>query len=237
MSEPLLDVRHLEVAYGPAVAVRNVSLQVGPGEIVALLGANGAGKTTTLRGISGVIRPRAGRVRFAGQRIEGRSPARAVAAGLTHVPEGRRLAPGLSVLDNLLLGGWRQGARQLDRVFDLFPQLADRRSQTAGSLSGGEQQMVAIGRAMMSEPRLIMVDELSLGLSPVAVDELLAGLVALNREGLSLLLIEQFVHRAFQVAERVYVLAKGRVAFEGTPAEAARTRAVESAYLMEERVS
>jgi branched-chain amino acid transport system ATP-binding protein len=237
MHEALLDVRHLEVAYGRAVAIRNVSLHVGQGEIVALLGANGAGKTTTLRGISGVIRPRAGRVRFAGARIDGAGPARAVAAGLAHVPEGRRLAPGLSVHDNLLLGGWRHGTKHLDRVFGLFPRLAERRGQLAGSLSGGEQQMVAIGRAMMSEPRLMMVDELSLGLSPVAVDELLAGLVALNREGLSLLLIEQFVHRAFQVADRVYVLAKGRVAFDGTPDEAARTRAVESAYLMEERVS
>jgi len=237
----LLDVRHLDVAYGAATAVRNVSLQVHEGEIVALLGANGAGKTTTLRGIAGLVRPRAGDVRFAGQRITGAPTARVVRAGLAHVPEGRRLAPGLTVEDNLRLGGWgcRRSPEQerLDRVFEYFPRLAERRGQLAGSLSGGEQQMAAIGRALMSDPRLVMIDELSLGLSPVAVDGLLERLVGLNREGLSILLIEQFVHRALAVADRVSVLAKGRVVFTGTPAEAARTRAVESAYLLEERVS
>jgi branched-chain amino acid transport system ATP-binding protein len=219
------------------VAIRNVSLTVGEGEIVALLGANGAGKTTTLRGISGVVRPRSGRVRFGGRRIDSSGPARIVASGLAQVPEGRRLSPNLTVLDNLLLGAWHRGPDQLDAVFELFPRLAERRNQSAGSLSGGEQQMAAIGRAMMSKPRLVMVDELSLGLSPVAVDELLAGLVRLNRDGLSLLLIEQFVHRALEVADRVYVLSKGRVAFEGSPTEAVRTKAIESAYLIEERVS
>ena len=233
MSERLLDVRHLEVAYGPATAVRNVSLHVEAGEVVALLGANGAGKTTTLRGVSGLVRPRSGRVRFAGRRIDGLSPARTVAAGLAHVPEGRRLFPGLTVVENLRLGGWGRGDHQLDLVFDTFPRLAERRTQAAGSLSGGEQQMVAIGRALMSEPRLLMVDELSLGLSPVAVDELLERLAQLNREGLSILLIEQFVERALRLADRVYVLVKGRVAFEGTPADAERTRAIDSAYLLE----
>jgi branched-chain amino acid transport system ATP-binding protein len=233
----LLDVRHLEVAYGPATAVRNVKLAVAEGEIVALLGANGAGKTTTLRGISGLVRPRAGQVRFAGRRIDGRSTAEIVRAGLAHVPEGRRLTPGLTVLDNLLLGAWGRKPAQLDRVFEYFPRLAERRTQLAGSLSGGEQQMAAIGRALMSDPRLLMIDELSLGLSPVAVDELLARLVQLNREGLSILLIEQFVHRALAVADRVAVLVKGRVVFDGTAEEARRTRAVESAYLLEERVS
>ena len=233
MSERLLDVRHLEVAYGAATAVRNVSLHVDAGEVVALLGANGAGKTTTLRGVSGLVRPRSGRVRFAGRRVDGLSPARTVAAGLAHVPEGRRLFPGLTVVENLRLGGWGRGDHRLDLVFDIFPRLAERRTQTAASLSGGEQQMVAIGRALMSEPKLLMVDELSLGLSPVAVDELLERLGQLNREGLSILLIEQFVERALRIADRVYVLVKGRVAFEGSPADAERTRAIDSAYLLE----
>ena len=233
MSERLLDVRHLEVAYGAATAVRNVSLHVDAGEVVALLGANGAGKTTTLRGVSGLVRPRSGRVRFAGRRVDGLSPARTVAAGLAHVPEGRRLFPGLTVVENLRLGGWGRGDQQLDLVFDIFPRLAERRTQAAGSLSGGEQQMVAIGRALMSEPRLLMVDELSLGLSPVAVDELLERLAQLNREGLSILLIEQFVERALRLADRVYVLVKGRVVFEGSPLEAERTGAIDSAYLLE----
>jgi branched-chain amino acid transport system ATP-binding protein len=233
MPERLLDVRHLEMAYGPSVAVRNVSLHVDEGEIVALLGSNGAGKTTTLRGISGLVRPRAGRVRFGGRRIDGLTPARVVAAGLAHVPEGRRLFPDLSVAENLRLGGWGRGEGRLDLVYDIFPLLAERAAQPAGSLSGGEQQMVAIGRALMAEPRLLMIDELSLGLSPVAVDGLLDRLGALNREGLSILLIEQFVRRALRVADRVYVLAKGSVAFEGTPADAERTGAIESAYLLE----
>ena len=163
----------------------------------------------------------------------GLSPTRTVAAGLAHVPEGRRLFPGLTVVENLRLGGWGRGDHQLDLVFDIFPRLAERRTQAAGSLSGGEQQMVAIGRALMSEPRLLMVDDLSLGLSPVAVDELLNRLAALNREGLSILLIEQFVERALRLADRVYVLVKGRVAFEGSPADAERTRAIDSAYLLE----
>jgi branched-chain amino acid transport system ATP-binding protein len=235
---PLLNVRALEVSYGPVVAVRGLSLKVGNGEIVALLGANGAGKTSTLRGVTGLVRPSGGRVRFDGRRIEGRSPTEVVALGMAHVPEGRRVFPGLSVLDNLRLGGWGLSRRprvltaRRDLVFGLFPRLAERRSQLAGSLSGGEQQMMAIGRALMSDPKLLLVDELSLGLSPIMVDELLAGLVALNKEGLSLLLIEQFVHRALSVANRVYLLSKGRVAFEGTPDEAVRSGAVESVYLM-----
>jgi branched-chain amino acid transport system ATP-binding protein len=232
---PLLAVRGLEVAYGPITAVRGLNLEVHPGEIIALLGANGSGKTSTLRGITGLIRPRAGRITFAGRRIDGVPPNRVVALGMAHVPEGRRVFPGLSVLDNLMLGGWgappQAGAARRQLVFDLFPRLAERRTQAAGSLSGGEQQMLAIGRALMSEPRLLLIDELSLGLAPFLVDELLAHLVELNREGLSLLLIEQFVHRALEVADRVYLLAKGRVQFSGTPDEVVGAGALETAYL------
>jgi branched-chain amino acid transport system ATP-binding protein len=234
----LLSVRGLTVAYGPVVAVRGVSLKVHDGEVVALLGPNGAGKTSSLRGITGLVRPASGRVRFGGQRVDGLGPERSVALGMAHVPEGRRVFPGLSVADNLMLGGWGLSGRaselreQRNLVFDLFPRLSDRRQQLAGSLSGGEQQMLAIARALMARPRLLIIDELSLGLGPLVVDDLMERLVTLNREGLSLLLIEQFVHRALDIADRVYVLSKGRVAFEGTPVEAARTGAVEEAYLL-----
>jgi branched-chain amino acid transport system ATP-binding protein len=239
MSERLLTVRGLEVAYGPILAVRGLSLHVEEGEIVALLGPNGAGKTSTLRGVTGLVRPRAGRVVFAGERIEQAGPTRAVELGLAHVPEGRRVFPQLSVADNLLLGGWNTArdrhrfAARRDLVLDLFPVLDQRRDQRAASLSGGEQQMLALGRALMSEPRLLLIDELSLGLGPVVVDALLARLVELNREGLSLVLIEQFVDRALAVADRVYLLGKGRLQFTGTPADAIRARVIESAYLAE----
>lgn len=240
MSEhPLLDVRRLDVAYGPVTAVRGVSLHVLEGEIVALLGANGGGKSSTLRGISGLVRPRGGRVRFDGERIEAASPQRIVKRGFAHVPEGRRVFADLTVEENLTLGSWASSAdratvaQQRDLVYELFPRLAERRRQAAGSMSGGEQQMVAIGRALMSCPRLLAVDEMSLGLAPQFVDELLAGLLRLNREGLGLLVVEQFVHRALSVADRVYVLEKGRVAYTGTAAEAARSSAVEAAYMAE----
>jgi len=232
MSKPLLSARGVDVAYGPITAVRNLTLRVDPGETVALLGPNGAGKTSTLRGLTGLVRPTAGKVLFDGTRITG--PDHAVSLGLAHVPEGRRVFPDLTVTQNLLLGGWRaksRAAAQQEMVFELFPRLASRRDQRGGSLSGGEQQMLAIGRALMSAPRLLLIDELSLGLAPLVVDELVERLMQLNREGMSLVLIEQFVHRALEVADRVYILNKGRVTFEGTPAEAARLGAVEEAYL------
>jgi branched-chain amino acid transport system ATP-binding protein len=236
MNGDLLSVRGLAVSYGPISAVRGVSLKVGEGEIVALLGPNGAGKTSVLRGLTALVRPAAGRVRMAGHRVD--DPARAVALGIAHVPEGRRVFPGLSVRDNLVVGGWavsgrsRQLRSRQDQVFELFPRLAERHQQLAGQLSGGEQQMLAIGRALMSEPRLLLIDELSLGLAPLVVDSLIERLVELNKGGMSLLLIEQFVHRALGIADRVYMLSKGRVVFEGTPSEATRAGAVEEAYLL-----
>jgi branched-chain amino acid transport system ATP-binding protein len=232
---PLLAVKGLEVAYGHVSAVRGLTLEVHDGEIVALLGSNGAGKTSSLRGITGLVAPRAGKVTFAGRRLDAAGPGTAVAEGMAHVPEGRRIFRDLSVADNLALGAWGRGrseeSQRTQMVFDMFPRLAERRRQQAGSLSGGEQQMLAVGRALMSGPRLLLIDELSLGLSPLVTDELLADLVKLNREGLAIVLIEQFVHRALGVADRVYLLAKGQLAFAGTPAEAARTGAVEAAYL------
>ncbi|HVE24294.1 MAG TPA: ABC transporter ATP-binding protein [Sporichthya sp.] len=233
---PLLAVRALDVSYGSVLAVRGLSLQVMPGEIVALLGPNGAGKTSSLRGITGLVRPRGGSVSIDGVRIDGHGAATAVHAGLAHVPEGRRVFPDLSVEDNLRLGGWavRRRSKVADQrvaqAYDLFPRLGERRKQAAGSMSGGEQQMLAIARALMSDPKLLLVDELSLGLSPLAVDEILARLRELNAAGLSILLIEQFVHRALDVADRIYVLKKGHVAFSGTPEAALRIGAVEEAY-------
>jgi branched-chain amino acid transport system ATP-binding protein len=209
---------------------------VGEGEIVALLGPNGAGKTSVLRGVTHLVRPTAGRVRMAGERVD--DPARAVALGIAHVPEGRRVFPGLTVKDNLLVGGWSvsghssQVRARHELVFELFPRLAERQQQKAGQLSGGEQQMLGVGRALMSEPKLLLIDELSLGLAPMVVDALVERLVELNKSGVSLLLIEQFVHRALGIADRVYMLSKGRVVFEGTPAEATRAGAVEEAYLL-----
>jgi branched-chain amino acid transport system ATP-binding protein len=234
--KPLLAVRGLHVGYGSVLAVRALSLEIAPGEIVALLGPNGAGKTTTLRGLTGLVRPTAGSVSVDGVRIDGRGPRAAVHAGLAHVPEGRRVFPELSVRDNLRLGAWavrrRPGVLQdrLAQAYDLFPRLAERRTQAAGSMSGGEQQMLAIARALMSQPRLLLIDELSLGLSPLVVDEIMTRLAELNRVGLSILLIEQFVHRALAVADRIYVLKKGHVAFSGTPETAERIGAVEEAY-------
>ncbi len=236
MNGDLLSARGLSVSYGPISAVRNVSLRVGEGEIVALLGPNGAGKTSVLRGVTALVRPSAGRVRMAGHRVD--DPARAVALGIAHVPEGRRVFPGLTVRDNLLVGGWAVSGRtsrlraREEQVFELFPRLAERRQQLAGQLSGGEQQMLAIARALMSEPRLLLIDELSLGLAPMVVDTLTERLLELNKNGTSLLLIEQFVHRALGIADRVYMLSKGRVVFEGTPADATKAGAVEEAYLL-----
>ena len=219
----------------PLLSVRGLNLEVHEGEIVALLGSNGAGKTSSLRGITGLVAPRAGRVTFDGRRLEQAGPAMAVAEGMAHVPEGRRIFRDLSVADNLALGTWGRGrsteAERTQLVFDMVPRLAERRRQLAGSLSGGEQQMLAVGRALMSGPRLLLIDELSLGLSPLVTDELLGDLVKLNREGLAIVLIEQFVHRALAIADRVYLLAKGRLAFTGTPDEVTRSGAVDDAYL------
>jgi branched-chain amino acid transport system ATP-binding protein len=233
----LLDARGMNVGYGSITAVRNLTLHVDEGEIVALLGPNGAGKTSTLRGLTGLVRPSSGRVTVAGVRVDNRGPGAAVRAGMAHVPEGRRVFPEMSVLDNLRLGCWqeRRSSKVVDeriaQAYELFPRLSERRSQAAGSLSGGEQQMLAIARALMSDPRVLLIDELSLGLSPLVVDEILARLLERNKAGLSILLIEQFVHRALGIANRIYVLKKGRVSFSGTPAAAIHVGAVEEAYL------
>jgi branched-chain amino acid transport system ATP-binding protein len=232
----LLRLDGLEVAYGDMTAVRGVSLEVGPGEIVALIGSNGAGKTTTLRAIGGLLRPRRGRVELDGTPITGLRPAEIVARGVAHVPEGRQLFPTLTVAENLELGARtpesrRRRAETLGQVFALFPRLAERRAQTAGSLSGGEQQMCAIGRALMARPRLLMLDEPSLGLAPVVVTAIFENLRRINQERVSILLVEQNVLRALRLSHRGYVLENGALALSGPSATLLADEGVRRAYL------
>jgi branched-chain amino acid transport system ATP-binding protein len=236
MADPaLLEVRGLAAGYGPFAVLHGIDFEAGAGEIVAVLGANGAGKTTLNRAISGLIPARAGTIRFAGQDIAGAGHDAIVHAGLIHVPEGRRVFPNLSVRDNLLLGAFLRGranrARNLARVFDIFPRLAERRGQLAGSLSGGEQQMLAIGRGLMAEPRLLILDEPSLGLSPLLTETLFALIARLHADGLAILLVEQNVVQSLAVAQRAYVIEHGRVALAGLAATLADDPRLKAAYL------
>jgi branched-chain amino acid transport system ATP-binding protein len=231
-----LRIEGLEVAYGDMVAVRDVSLTVEPGELVALIGANGSGKTTTLRAVSGLLRPRRGRIELDGRRIDGLSPAAIVARGIAHVPEGRQLFPSMTVEENLLLGARTPAARSdrsrtLAQVFELFPRLAERRRQAAGSLSGGEQQMCAIGRALMARPSLLMLDEPSLGLAPVVVGTIFDNLRRINRDGTTVLLVEQNVLRALRLSHRAYVLENGTIALEGPRERLLADEGIKRAYL------
>ena len=212
----LLRVDGIEVGYGDLTAVSEVSLEVREGEAVALIGANGAGKTTTLRAVSGLLPLRRGRIEFQGRRLDGLGPAEIVARGIAHVPEGRQLFPTMTVRENLELGARTRAARagraeMLERVFELFPRLRERRGQLAGTLSGGEQQMCAIGRGLMARPRLLMLDEPSLGLAPVLVKAIFEDLGRINGNGITVLLVEQNVLRALHLAHRGYVLENGRI--------------------------
>jgi branched-chain amino acid transport system ATP-binding protein len=232
----LLRLDGLEVGYGALTAVREVSLEVRVGEVVALIGANGAGKTTTLKAITGLLPLRRGAITLEGKRLDGLSPARVVARGIAHVPEGRQLFPTMTVRENLELGAAGAAARArrgdtLDRVFALFPRLAERARQLAGTLSGGEQQMCAIGRGLMACPRLLMLDEPSLGLAPVVVKQIFENLARINREGTTILLVEQNVGRALGLAHRAYVLESGRVALSGTSESLLASAHVKQAYL------
>jgi branched-chain amino acid transport system ATP-binding protein len=226
----------VEAGYGDVVAVRAVSLEVRAGEIVALIGGNGAGKTTTLRAISGLLPVRRGHVELDGRPITGHGPAAIVAAGVAHVPEGRQLFPTMTVLENLELGARTRESRArraetLARVFELFPRLSERTRQLAGTLSGGEQQMVAIGRALMARPRLLMLDEPSLGLAPVVVGAIFANLVAINRAGITVLLVEQNVLRALRLSHRAYVLENGTISLSGPSAALLADTRIRRAYL------
>jgi len=229
-----LEVRDVVTAYGSIEALHGPSFHVEEGEIVALLGANGAGKTTALRTISGLLRPRSGEVRFAGQRIDTLPAHDIVRLGLTQVPEGRWIFSLMTVEENLRLGAYiERGTPRdaLDRVFALFPRLAERRTQLAGTLSGGEQQMLAMARALMTKPRLLLLDEPSMGLAPVLVKVIFQKIAEINREGTTILLVEQNANAALRLAQRAYVLENGRVALEGPAADLARNEAVRRAYL------
>lgn len=233
----LLEVEDLRVAYGGVQALRGLSLEVEAGEVVALLGANGAGKSTTLRAISGLVRPAAGSIRFDGQDLT-RLPAHAIVElGIAHVPEGRRVFGTLSVEENLNLGGYtRRGRRRAvaearERVYQLFPRLKERRSQLAGTLSGGEQQMLAIGRGLMASPRLLLLDEPSLGLAPKLVREIFRNVREINRQGVTVLLVEQNANLALRLAHRGYVLETGRLALGGAASELREDPRMREAYL------
>jgi len=219
MPEPILAVSGLHAGYGTTEILRGVDLTVRQGEIVAVLGANGAGKSTLNQAISGLVRPWSGAIRFADTAIERERPAAIVAHGLIHVPEGRRIFPNMTVRENLDLGAYRRGraCREPNRtkVFSIFPRLAERQSQRAGTLSGGEQQMLAIGRGLMAEPKLLILDEPSLGLSPLLVEELFALIKRINADGTALLLVEQNVVQSLEVAERAYILDNGMFVLEG----------------------
>jgi branched-chain amino acid transport system ATP-binding protein len=230
----LLTVQDLVTAYGSVEALHGISFHVDEGEIVALLGANGAGKTTALRTISGLLRPRSGEVRFAGERIDARPAHEIVRLGLTHVPEGRWIFTLLTVDENLRLGAYTERSvprDALDRVFTRFPRLAERRRQLAGTLSGGEQQMLAMARALMTRPRLLLLDEPSMGLAPVLVRAIFQTIAEINREGTTVLLVEQNANAALRLGRRAYVLENGRIALEGLGAELTRNEAVRRVYL------
>jgi branched-chain amino acid transport system ATP-binding protein len=231
VSAPLLEVSGLGAGYGRVQVLWDITLEVGEHEIVALVGPNGAGKTTLLRALTGMTDTRAGTATFRGHSLVGRSIERIVDLGIAHVPEGRRLFPGLTVRDNLRLGGWRTKNQDIDRVVELFPRLGERINQVCGSMSGGEQQMCAIARGLMSQPELMMIDELSLGLAPVVVDEILARLPEVASSGTSVLLVEQDVDAALSLAERAYVLETGRVVLSGKAAELLADQRVQESYL------
>jgi branched-chain amino acid transport system ATP-binding protein len=234
-ASPLLEVRELHAAYGDTEVLRGVDLVVGTGEIVAILGANGVGKSTLNRAISGILRARGGAIRFEGAAIEREKPAAIVRRGLIHVPEGRRIFPNLSVRENLDLGSYRRAATRRnanrDRVFAIFPRLSERRGQQAGTLSGGEQQMLAIGRGLMAEPKLLILDEPSLGLSPILVEELFALIARIHADGVAVLLVEQNVVQSLQIAQRAYILAEGHCVLSGRAADIAADPALKRAYL------
>jgi branched-chain amino acid transport system ATP-binding protein len=236
VASPLLRVSGIDVAYGEVQVLWNVSLDVFPGEIVALVGANGAGKSTLLSTISGLLKPRSGTIEFAGERIERASTRHIVELGLAHVPEGRRLFPAMSVRDQLLLGAFRRTDRaeveqDVERVLDIFPRVRERMTQLAGSLSGGEQQMVAIARGVMARPKLLMIDEMSLGLAPVLIENLMETIGQLNADGMTILLVEQDVQAALERATRGYVLETGHVVLEGSAQQLLADTRVRQAYL------
>ena len=233
----MLEVVDLEVRYGAIRAIKGITFHVGDGEIVALLGANGAGKTTTQKTISGMLRPSAGRINFLGQRIDGVPAHELIRLGICHVPEGRHVFPRMTVAENLEMGAFRFkkiDQADLDRVLELFPRLQERYRQTSGTLSGGEQQMLAIGRALMGKPRLLLLDEPSMGLAPMVVAQIFTIIREINESGVTVLLVEQNAAQALALADRGYVLETGELVLHGTGAELLADDRVRAAYLGEE---
>ena len=238
-TQPILALEDVHVYYGAIHALKGVSLTVNPGEIVTLIGANGAGKSTTLRAINGINKPRQGTIRFQGEDITGDAPHRVVKSGIAQSPEGRRLFPRMSVTENLEMGAFQRTDREnlaedMDRVFTLFPRLQERRMQKAGTMSGGEQQMCAIGRALMARPKLLLLDEPSMGLAPIFVERIFETVVEVNKQGTPVLLVEQNALMALDVAERGYVMETGRIALAGPASELKTNERVRKAYLGEE---
>jgi len=235
----LLEVHDLQVAYGAILAIKGISLQVGEGQVVTLIGTNGAGKTTTLRTLSGLLRPRAGEIVFDGERVDTMAAHKIVEHGMAHAPEGRRIFPLMTVEENLELGAYirKPGAdtrKDIDAVFERFPRLLERRTQKAGTLSGGEQQMLAIGRALMSRPRLLMLDEPSMGLSPIMIQLIFSTIRELKEAGTTILLVEQNAQAALELADQAYVLETGRIVLEGSGQDLLHDDAVRKAYLGED---
>ena len=233
--QPLLRIENLSAGYGRVQVLFDLSIDINSDEIVALLGRNGAGKSTLINNITGIYRPFSGHVRFAGEDITGLPAHRCVAAGLVQVPEARRIFPNLTVLENLELGSYRRGrekrAENLERIAGIFPRLAERMSQLAGTLSGGEQQMLAIGRGLMTEPRLLILDEPSLGLSPLLVEEMFALIERLKGDGLTILLVEQNLVQSLTIADRAYVIENGRLTLSGAASELIENPEVKRSYL------
>jgi branched-chain amino acid transport system ATP-binding protein len=231
----LLSIRGLRAGYGEVEILRGIDLEVGAGDMVAVLGSNGAGKSTLNMTISGLVPAREGSIEFDGRAIQNASPAEIVAAGLVHVPEGRRIFPNMSVAENLDLGSYRRASAQRDqnreRVYSIFPRLGERATQSAGTLSGGEQQMLAIGRGLMAEPKLLILDEPSLGLSPLLVEEMFAMILRLNKDGLAVLLVEQNVVQSLDIVHRAYVLEHGSFVMSGPAADIRSSADLKRAYL------
>ncbi len=236
MAEPMLKIDNIDVYYGAIHALKGISLEVNEGEIVTLIGANGAGKSTTLRTISGLLKPKAGSITFLGQNIAGVRAHEIVKKGISQVPEGRRVFAEMTVMENLDLGAFvrkdKAGIQQdLKHVFELFPRLEERKNQSAGTLSGGEQQMLAMGRALMSRPKLLLLDEPSMGLAPLLIKEIFNIIVDINKSGTTVLLVEQNANMALSIANRAYVLETGRITLSGKTQDLAASEDVRKAYL------
>jgi branched-chain amino acid transport system ATP-binding protein len=232
----LLAIRDVVTAYGKIEALKGVSLEVAQGSITCLLGPNGAGKTTLMMSIAGILKPRRGSIRFGGEDIAGRAPHAIVGKGMALVPENRLVFPSMTVLENLLAGAYQRGdkaaiAEDVERMFGRFPRLRERAAQQAGTLSGGEQQMLAVARALMSRPKLLLMDEPSLGLAPLVVEEIFRIVTDLHRDGTTIFLVEQNAHMALKVAQHFYLIEQGRISFSGTPGALAEDEVIRRAYL------